>query len=135
MSELGTKFEQLRAALQAALPGRVVTRSYQTDPADSDLLTGMFTILAQGEGGFNNLPGREAMYGRQDLAILAQLKVAEGDAGQDIEEAEFEMIEELKGFVRALPAGIDSLEIKSYKQSGQIEHPYGWVLFELEMMT
>lgn len=135
MSALGTKFEQLRSALEAAQPARIVTRSFGQDRSDADLRAGVFTILAQGEGGFNNLPGREAMYGTVDLVILGQIKVAEADPAADLEEAEFTLIEEIKAFVRALPVGIDSLMIKSYRQSGQIEHPYGWVLIEMEMMT
>lgn len=137
MSDLSVKFEQLRSALQAAYPARIVTRSFlnPAERADADLLSGVYTIISQGEGGFENLPGREAMYGKIDLVLLAQLKVAEGDASSAIEDAEFEMVDEIKAFVRALPVGIDSLEIKQFRQSGQIDHPYGWVVFEMEMMS
>lgn len=135
MSELGTKFEQLRSALETAQPARIVTRSFNNDRPDAELRAGVFTILAQGEGGYNNLPGREAMYGTIDLVILGQIMVAEGDAAADLEEAEFTLVEEIKSFVRALPVGIDSLMIKRYRQSGQIDHPYGWVAIEMEMMS
>lgn len=136
MSDLSDKLDLLRTSLETALPGRIVTRSFEdaADLKDADLERGIVTIATQGEGGYNNLPGREAMYGTLDLVLVGRLKVKETDSGEALENAEFILVEEIKAFVRALPAGIDSLEIKRYRQSGQIERPYGWVLIEMEMM-
>lgn len=136
MSTLSDKFEQIKTALALAFPARIVTRSFMnpSDRPDSELLFGVYTVISQAEGGYNNLPGREAMYGRIELLIVGQTKVGEGDSSVEIEDAEFQMVDEIKGFLRALPVGIDSLLLKKFRQSGQVDHPYGWVVFQLEML-
>lgn len=136
MSTLSVKFDQIEKALGLAYPARIVTRSFlnPSDRPDSDLRAGVYTVISQGEGGYNNMPGREAMYGKNELLIVGQIVVAEGDPASAVEDAEFDMVDEIKGFVRALPVGIDAMLLKKFRQSGQIDHPYGWVVFQFEMM-
>ncbi|MBU1692296.1 MAG: hypothetical protein KJ958_05515 [Gammaproteobacteria bacterium] len=134
---LNTLLEQIKTTLAAAQPLRVVTRSLKDfgDRPEADLVKGIFTLVSQGEGGYNNLPGREAMFGKSNTVLVGQIMVSEDSEPVAIESAELAMVEEIKGFVRALPAGIDSLQMKGFRQSGQLEHPYGWVSIDMEMMT
>lgn len=129
--------DQIRSSLAATYPLRVVTRSMQDfgDRNETDLAKGIYTLVSQGEGGYANLPHREAMNGRLKLVMVGQILLAEGAAPSAVEDAEFAMVEEIKGFVRALPVGIDSLLMKGYRQSGQLEAPYGWIAIDMEIMT
>lgn len=134
---LDAKLGQIKTSLAAAFPLRVVTRSLKDfgDRPEADLAKGIYTILSQGEGGYNNLPGREAMYGKPRIVLLGQIMVGEDSEPEAVEAAELAMTEEIKAFVRALPAGIDSLQMKGFRQSSQLEHPYGWVSIDMEMMA
>lgn len=134
---LDTLLEQIKTTLAAAQPLRVVTRSLKdfADRPEADLVKGIYTIVSQGESGYNNLPHREAMYGKLNIVLVGQILVGEDSEPITVETAELAMVEEIKGFVRALPAGIDSLAMQACRQSGQIEHPYGWVSIDMEMMT
>ncbi len=129
--------EQIKTALDAKYPARLVTRSYK-DPAerpDAELEIGVYTVLSRGAKDFDNLPGREAVDGKLRVWILGQFKIEEQAEGVDVEDAEFGMLEEIRSFLQTLPVGIDSLLLNDYVQSGQIECPYGWILFSLEMMS
>lgn len=142
MSALGIKMEQIRSELATRYPLRVVTRSLVdfADRPQADLLKGVYTVAAQSEDGYQNSLGREAMFGRVSLVIIGQILVASPAppappaAPVATEEAEFTMVEEIKTFVRTLPLGIDALTMLRYRQSGQLEHPYGWIAIDLEMM-
>ena len=129
--------EQIKTALAAKYPARKVTRSYLdiSEQQDADLEAGVYTIMSRGARGFDNLPGREAVDGTLRVWILAQIKATEDSTGVDVENAEFAMFDEIKAFLQGLPVGIDSLLLTDYVQSGQIERPYGWILFSLEMMS
>lgn len=136
MSALGIKMEQVRSELATRYPLRVVTRSLAdfADRPQADLLKGVYTVAAQSEDGYQNSLGREAMFGRVSLVIVGQILVADSAEPVTTEEAEFTMVEEIKTFVRSLPLGIDALTMLRYRQSGQLEHPYGWIAIDLEMM-
>lgn len=137
MSETSDKLDLLKTTLETAQPGRIVTRGFEDigELQDTELRKGIYTIVNQGEGGFNNLPGREAMYGKLDVVIVARLMVDDKEDGQALENAELTMVDEIKALCRALVPGIDSLMLNRWRQSGQIERPYGWVIFEMEMMA
>lgn len=122
------------AALTAALPARVVTRSLLdfADRGKTDIAKGVFTIISRGEGGYRNYNGREAMDGRHRILLVGQIALAETATPADVEDAELAMVEDVKGFVRALPVGLCSLVMTGFTQSGQLETPYGWVAIEME---
>ncbi len=134
MSELGTRMAALAAALAARQPARVVTRDYmdRAQRPQADLLKGVYTFLSMGEHGFTNAPGYNAQDGRQRVIVIADIQVAEDAAGSDLEEAEFTMVDEMKGLCRNLPANLCVFNLESWQQSGQLEKPYGWVSFSLE---
>lgn len=136
MSEitLSERMTSLKSELQLAYPDRVVTRTF-VDFADRDralLAQGIYTIISQGEGEYENLNSREAMDGTQRILLSAQIELPEGSSGELIEEAEFAMVEEIKAFMRALPAALCCLTMTGFNQSGQLDAPYGWALINLE---
>lgn len=137
MSETGNVMNALKTALAAACPARVVTRELRdfNDKPRADLLAGVYTLIAGDEGNFPNYRGREGNFGDLQVALIAQIEVAENASAEDLEEAESTMIDEIKAFTRtALAAPIDSIVITALKRSQQLEHPYGWVLFDIEAM-
>jgi hypothetical protein len=127
--------ELIRSTISAQLPARVVTRSLLdfAQRKDADLLAGVYTVLSRGERDYAGYIGREAQLGTQDLLIVGQIKLVETSEPYEIEEAEFAMVAEICAFLGALPDGIGGLRLKGFRQSAQMEHPYGWVAFDLEM--
>jgi hypothetical protein len=54
--------------------------------------------------------------------------------GQQVEDAEFEMLEQLRSFAcNPLPESIGGLALKEFGQSGQHEAPYGWIAARFEI--
>lgn len=136
MSALSVQQDLLKTTLAAKFPARVVTRDFLdfAQRSDADLAAGVYTIISLGESGFANFVGREAQLGTRNVMILAQIRVAENAAPSAAEDAEGTLIDEIKDLCNdVLPAGIDSLLLVSYKQSGQLEHPNAWVAFEMEV--
>lgn len=136
MSELSTRMAAIEAALKTAMPGRVVTRVFLDFGlrARADLEKGIFTLVSQGERGYRNYNGREAMDGRHRMMLIGQIVVPEAQAAT-IEDVEFEMVADVKGFLRALPPAIAGLVANGFQQSGQMDKPWGWVAFDLELLA
>jgi N-methylhydantoinase B/oxoprolinase/acetone carboxylase alpha subunit len=126
----------LKTALATAMPTRVVTRDMKDfgDRAKADIAVGVFTLISAGEGGYRNYNGREAMDGKHRILLVGQIELAESALPSAVEDAEFAMIEEVKGFVRALPVGLCSLSMTGFRQSGQLDAPYGWVSIDMEIV-
>lgn len=134
MSELSTRMDALAAAFAARVPTRVVTRSYRQNMMipDADLLAGVYALISMGENDFTNAPGYNAMDGVQRVLIIGDIRLAETQTGKDVEDAEFTMIEEVKGLCRNLPADLCVFDLIAWQQSGQQDHPYGWISCSLE---
>lgn len=125
----------VKDGLAAALPARVVTRDLMdfADRPRADLLAGVFTLVSLGERGYRNYNGREAMDGTHRMLLVGQVELGENAAPSAIEDAELALVDDVKGFVRALPQGLCTLVMTGFRQSGQLETPYGWVAIDLEM--
>lgn len=133
MSELSLRMELFKVTLQAFAADRVVTRDLIdfANRTPEELKQGVYTVVSKGESGYANFTGRMAAYGTQGIAIIGQIQVEEDDPPSAIEDAEGEMIEEIKQFANSqLPPGLGSFTLLSVNQSQQLEHPYGWVLFD-----
>ncbi len=135
MGELADRMAATAAGLAAACPTRVVTRDYKdhAQRRKEDLVQGVLTLLSLGEAGYANLNGRAARDGQHRMLLTGQIKVGENDPGEVLEAAEFAMVEEVKAWLRALPIDLITLEMTGFRQSGQMERPYGWVAMDLEM--
>lgn len=136
---MGTPNETLTAlfaGLATALPGRKVTRDFKTlaQRGAAELLQGVVTLVCRGEDDYANYLGREAQLGTINAVLVGQLKVADNAGGLAVEQAEFVLAEEIKAFLRGpMPAGVTQCLANGFAQSGQLEAPYGWVAFELEV--
>lgn len=138
-SEISQAMESLREQLKAAYPLRVVSRDLQDfdHRSEDELLRGVYTLVAGSEDGFPNYNGREGNFGTLHPVIVGQLLLDERDqpSPSQVEDAEGLMIDEIKAFTRSqLAAPIDSLVITSIRRSQQLDCPYGWVSFDMEMM-
>ncbi|MFH2082080.1 MAG: hypothetical protein ABIK08_11415 [Pseudomonadota bacterium] len=133
---LNERMTALKAGLAAAMPARVVGRDLKDfgDRSKADIAAGVFTLVSRGEGGFKNYNGREAMDGKHRMLLVGQIELGEDAAPSAVEDAEFAMVEDVKGFMRALPPALCSLTMTGFTQSGQVDAPYGWVAIDMEMM-
>jgi hypothetical protein len=136
MSELADRMNLIKSELALALTERVVTRDLLdfSQRAADELESGIYTIMSNGERGYQNLNGRKAMDGTHPILLVGQFKLNETAAETPalIEDAEFAMVEEIKGFVRALPATLCRLHMLGFRQSMQVDAPYGWVSIDME---
>lgn len=138
MGELNTLREALREALATAMPTRVVTRDHKDfgQRDEADLLAGVVTIVGLGEKDYSQWSGRETQLGTLPILIVGQLKVAEDAAPSAVEDAEDTLAEEIKSFCAAPPSQfLGGLRMTGFRQSGQIEHPYGWISVDVEVLT
>ena len=126
------------ASLQTALPARHVQRSL-ADPANTSkakLTAGLICLVSGGGGNFANYRGREGDLGRMNTTLVGLLQVGEGTTPADIERAELTLLGDLLSWVgTAAVAGLDVMYPGDWKQSQQLEHPYGWVTLALEVRT
>ncbi len=136
-SALDSMMEALRGGLASAMPSRQVTRDFKPLPLrnDADLKKGVLTLVHRGEGNYAGYVGRDAQLGTSNVLLIGQLMVASNAGGLAVEKAELTMAEEIKAFLNGpMPAGIRECLTKSFDQSGQLEAPRGWVVFDLEVM-
>lgn len=136
----------LAAQLAAAFPARGVTRTFMPHAvrSDDELAPGLFTVIGTGVASYpyehsDYGPGidapRQTELGDMRLIITGQIKLAEGASGQDVEDAEDEMLADLEAFANAAIADnqLVTLRLLSARQSGQIDAPYGWIHTEWEL--
>lgn len=135
-SVLGTRMELIKTLLEAKYPARVVTRNFigYADHKRTDLVKGIYTLVSQSEGGYPNYNGREGQDGRQRLLLVGQFILDEDALGSAIEEAEFIMAEEIKEFLRTRDPQIAQLFMTGFRQSQQLDRPYGWIAVDLEFL-
>lgn len=127
--------------MQAAMPHRVVQRSLVLDPANHDpaaLAKGVICLVAGGGGQFANYRGREGQLGHMALGVVAFVKVPEGLAPVAVETAELAVLADVLAWVKApvapgMPRPYDSALPKAFRQSGQLDHPWGWIVIELDV--
>ncbi|MGH8764209.1 MAG: hypothetical protein ACRET8_00675 [Burkholderiales bacterium] len=141
MSELGTRMAAIASALQTRFPARKVRRSYVDFNLmkDADLVAGVYTVMSNGEDDLVSQAGYIAKDGKQKIRLLAQLRVQENkdtdEAGALIEEAELVMVDEVKEFFRNLPPELCLMVLSGWRQSTQVELPYGWVAFNVTYIS
>ena len=136
MSEISTRMELIKTLLAAALPLRIVTRDLLDfgQRTNAELTAGIYTLVSNGEGGYENLNGREAMDGTQRILLVGQVQLGEDVAPSAIEDAELAMVDEIKTFLRARPSTIVQLYMTGFRQSQQMDAPFGWVSIDLEFI-
>lgn len=128
--------DAIEASLFSTLARRKVKRGL-IDPAAAareDLLDGVVCIVGQGGGGFANYLGREGQLGLMNVMLVGFLLVEEGTDPVAIEQAELALLQELLHWT-SYPnnPGLNSVLPQEFRQSQQLEHPYGWVALSLEV--
>lgn len=126
--------ELILNSLQAHLPLRHVQRGL-VDPAVApreQLLAGLICVVAQGGGQFANYLGREGDLGRMKVALLCFVVVEEDTEPVAVEEAEFALLNDLLDWTR-YPNGLGEALPQEWRQSEQLEHPYGWLMLGLDV--
>lgn len=128
----------IASSLATKLPHRVVQRSLVLDPINHDpaaMAKGVICLVNGGGGRFANYRGREGQLGRADLAAVCFVKVADGADPVATEQAELALLEDLLGWVSdtGTPRPFDSALPKDFRQSKQLDHPYGWIVLELDV--
>lgn len=116
-----------KAALAAAYPTRVVTRSLKdfTDRPKAELAAGVFTIVTVGQ------PGNDIYEQMLKLIVVGQLQLGEKDTGESVEDAELLMAREVKTLIQRQLRG-PLMRVTGVDHSAQIEAPYGWVSLAIE---
>jgi hypothetical protein len=108
MSTLTLKMQSLAAALATHYPQRIVTRDWEDSSQrnDSDLTRGIYTLISKSETDYADYPGREAQLGTLQFVLIAQIKVAEASGASTVEDAESDLIDEIKAFVSSPPPSL-----------------------------
>lgn len=133
-----TALEGIKTSMAAKLPHRVVQRSLVLDPVNHDpaaMAKGVLCLVGGGGGNFANYRGREGQLGRVSLGVVGFVKVDDGSAPEAVEAAELALLHDVLAWVRdtGLPRPFDSALPKDWRQSRQMEHPYGWIVLELDV--
>lgn len=125
-------------SLAAALPERYVQRSL-AEPAlapKEKLAAGLVCLVSEDGGNFANYRGREGDLGTLNAALVGFVKVADKSDAVEVERAELTLLGELLDWVNtAAVPGLDVMTPKDWRQSKQLEHPYGWLVLGLQIKT
>lgn len=130
--------EGIKDSMQAALPHRVVQRSLVINPMDhdpADLAKGVICLVSGGGGQFANYRGREGQLGHAKLGVVAFVKVPEDSQPEAVESAELAVLADVLAWVKnpGMPRPFDSVLPKEFRQSEQRDHPWGWIVIELDV--
>ena len=136
--DLDTALEAIKTSMAAQLPHRVVSRSLLLDPMsadEADLRKGVLCLVNGGGGKWANYLGREGQLGQANLSIVGFVLVDEASAPVDVERAELALLDDVLGWVHnpGLPRPVNSVLPLEFRQSGQLEHPFGWMVLTLNV--
>ena len=138
MGDLANLRNALKTALATAMPTRVITRDFKdfAQRAQSDLTAGIITLIGAGEKDFAQILGRATQLGTVPFVVVGQIALAESAAPSAVEDAEDLMAEEIKAFI-ANPGSplLGGITLTGFRQSGQVDAPYGWIACDIEVMT
>lgn len=137
MDDLSARMAAIAAHFTAGCPSRVVTREFLDFPMQkkADLQKGILTLISLGESDYKNLKGRACMDGTHHMTLTGQLQLGEKESGLAIETAELELFEEARACLRTLPLALCTLLATGFRQSGQVQKPFGWIVVDLELLT
>lgn len=133
VTSLHDRMVAIKVALEGMYPDRVITRALKDigDYAPADQEKGVYTLVSKGESGYKNYNGMEAAYGKHAILLVGQMRLSEEADGEDVEDAEFDMVTEIKAFLREVPPEVCCLEAQGFVQSMQLTVPYAFIAFDL----
>lgn len=140
VDDIDAVLDALRDSLAEACPTRIVTREFlpYAGRVFEELEQGILTVTFRGEENWKTYRGRSAQLGVLSASLIGQLAVNESDAAVSrltLEKAELAMAREVKQWLanEAWPGAVRDCVAQGYAQSGQMDYPYGWVVFNLEV--
>jgi hypothetical protein len=119
---LDNNLEKLKTLLSDAMPTRIITRNFKSheEYASIDLKKDIVTITSVG------LDIETNSLQESNSHIIALFGWVEADDRASVEQKELTLITEIREALK------DSCYyITNIRQSAQIEHPFGWVAFDL----
>lgn len=128
----------IEASMRAALAHRVVQRSLVLDVAAHDpaqVAKGLICLVNGGGGQFANTLGRQARLGHSSLGVVGFVLVEEAADPVAVEQAELALLQDVLDWLHApgLPRPFDYAAPKDFRQSRQIQFPYGWFVLEVDV--
>lgn len=135
LDRIDDKLNAFKTGLAASLPNsRNIGIGFvgYDDRNDTELLDGWINIVSAGESDYHNALGMAAKEGTLKVLLICHIKVAEEATSEELQQAEIDLAEEIKGFVRTGVAGM-TVVLDSIEQSRLLEHPYGWVVAFLDL--
>ncbi len=130
LADLNALAANLGTAIPAANVGRSLTPA--ADINQTELTAGVFTLITMGET-LESLVQRDEMDGTVRALLTYQGQLSEGASAQAIEDHELAVVAAVKTWIKALPATLPQVDLISWQGSGQLEHPYASVVFELTL--
>ncbi len=128
------RMDAVAASLKSALGTRHVKRSWlkhYDDHTPQELADGVVMLISAGESQYRDGPGMTALEGAHRMILIGHLKVPDDSQPQAVEDAELDLIEDIKGWARGAIPGV-GLSVVRVEHSRQLEHPYGWVVVYLD---
>lgn len=136
LERIDDKLEAFETALRAAVPStRLVGPGLVpfTDRSSEALLDGVWNVVPAGEGDYHNGRGMAAREGTLQINLVGHVMVDECLVPGDLQQAEIEMAEEVKDFVRSGAVAGMTMALERIELSRLLEHPYGWVVAFIEL--
>lgn len=134
IDRIDDRLAALEAALKTALPTRLVEIGLvpYEDRSRDELQQGVVNIVSNGEGDYHRGKGMAAREGIHKVLLICHLQVDEAQTRAELQQAEIDLMEAIKSFVRTGVAGM-TVVLDSVQQSRLLEHPYGWVVAFIEL--
>jgi len=136
MSDINDRMDLMVSIFAGLFPDRSADRNYvDIHSADmDDLGCGTFSFMFKAESGYRNELHRKADTSTQKFIVIARRYLEQQCDGEDVEQEELSMIEEMKAFIRSgLPSELYNLSLVEAISSAQAQTPLAWVVFELEI--
>lgn len=135
LPDYNAALDAVKDSLEAFMPQRYVQRklALAANETRERLTAGLVCLVSEKGGDFANYRGREAQQGTIDVALVGFLQVAESTGSDDMERAELVLLGEMLAWVAGGVTGADRVEAVAWRQSRQLEHPFGWVVLELKV--
>lgn len=134
MPDYNAALDAVKESLEAFMPNRYVQRklTVAVNETRERLTAGVVCLVSQRGGDFANYRGREAQQGTINAALVGFVQVAESAGSDEVERAELVLLGEMLAWVAGGSAvGLNTVTAGDWRQSAQLEHPYGWVVMEL----
>lgn len=126
--------ELICSSMAAEIEGPLVTRNaldFVQYPPDQRR-AGVITLILDGGANLKAPRAVADCAGTLKLWALYEFELPESSTGLQVEQKELAMWELIKAFIAAPGAGLCPLDAISFRNSGQVSAPLGWLAVQLE---